>query len=91
MSVDRSLNSWLQEQMGESRGSRRSKLQLLAQQVEAAKDPASYPAGSLQQTLAKSRKRQIVHKAMSLGYEPPEQQVQELGLRLVEQGLGLGL
>ena len=83
------IEAWARSQMTGAKGdSRRKKLELLLSEVKAA-DPNRYPAGSPQHTLALYRGKDALKHAMGLGYEPPEQALAELGLHVVELGLGL--
>lgn len=52
-------------------------------------DPNRFPAGSPQYTLALFERKAAMKKAVSLGYEPPEEVAIELGIHALELGLGI--
>ena len=100
MSAEKDIRAWLVEELGRAGsaggGSARRKAQLakLAEHLQQAgghPHADSLPVGSFQRQLARRHERKLVHEAMRLGFEPPEEQLKELGLHLAGQSLGLSL
>lgn len=94
MSAEKDIRAWLAEELGHAGARRKAQLAKLAEHLQHASahpHADSLPVGSFQRQLAKRHERKLVHDAMRLGFEPPEEQLKELGLHLAGQSLGLSL
>ena len=85
------IEQWALESLGRTRQDhRRERLKKLLAGLHRHPDSASLPAGSPQRILVQSHERNLMQEAVHLGYKPPEQALQEMGLHLgLELGVGL--
>ena len=94
MSADKEIRAWLAEELAHAGVRRKAQLAKLAEHLQHAgmhPHADSLPVGSFQRQLARRHERKLVHEAMRLGFEPPDEQLKELGLHLAGQSLGLSL
>ena len=86
-----SLDQWAHEQLEGSRSeSRRERLKKLLADLHKHPDSMSLPVGSAQRLMVERHERNVLQKAMGMGYQPPKEQIKEMGLHLgLELGLGL--
>jgi len=84
------IEQWVLNELGWTKQeSRREQLQKLLADLHKHPDSASLPVGSTERLIARSHEKTVTQRAMDLGYEPPEQAIKEMGLHVVELGLGL--
>lgn len=89
MKHGQAIDLWAQQQFAATKDEdRKKKLQKLREEIRLA-DANRYPAGSPQHTLALFHQKSAMKNALSLGYEPPEKALAEIGVHALDIGLGV--
>lgn len=89
MKYAEALDQWARQELENTRyEGRRDRLKKLLADLHKHPDSLSLPVGSPRRLLAETHERTVMRQAVHLGYQPPEQELKELGLHL---GLGMGL
>jgi len=85
------LDQWAHQELERARyDGRRERLKKLLADLHKHPDSLALPVGSPQRLLSEQHERKVLQQAMNMGYQPPEQQIKELGLHVgLELGLGL--
>jgi len=88
---EQSLDQWVHQELDRTRyEGRRKRLEKLLADLHKHQSSMSLPVGSPQRLVAEQNERKVLQQAMSMGYQPPEQQIKDLGLHIgLELGLGL--
>lgn len=90
------LNAWIHEEIRASSRDpkRQERLKKLAEKAKASAKhlhAEALPVGSYQRQIAMVHQRKLATEAMQLGYQMPDEDLQELGLHVAGHALGLGL
>ncbi|MBU2834217.1 hypothetical protein HF673_00095 [Acidithiobacillus thiooxidans] len=93
---ENALNGWIVTELQASRRDpkRQAQLKRLAEKAKAAAQHLhadALPVGSYQRQLAMVHQRKLASEALQLGYQIPDEDLQELGLHVAGHALGLGL